>query len=121
MSSTIPLPPREQLCNRYYSTKHTQRCVECLLFKDTKPSPLQDSLNVRQKGGLLGPPPTVPVGGGGESERAFKVRGKTSEGLGERLGERELYEELRSMTGGLGRRPQADDDLRSAWIGDHKP
>ena len=25
MSSTIPLPPREQLCNRYYSNKHTHK------------------------------------------------------------------------------------------------
>ena len=32
-------------------------CVGCLIFKDTEPSPLQDSFNVRQQGGLPGPPP----------------------------------------------------------------
>ena len=30
------------------------------IFKDTEPSPLQDSFGVRQKGDLLGPPPVVP-------------------------------------------------------------
>ena len=30
------------------------------IFKVTEPSPLQDSSSVRQKGGLLGPPPVVP-------------------------------------------------------------
>jgi len=25
MSSTIPSPPREQLCNRYYGNKHTPK------------------------------------------------------------------------------------------------
>ena len=36
-----------------------QVCVECLLFKDTEPSPVQNSFSVRQKGGSLipGPPP----------------------------------------------------------------
>ena len=29
-------------------------------FKDTEPSPLQDSFSVRQKGGLPGPPSVVP-------------------------------------------------------------
>jgi hypothetical protein len=29
------------------------------IFKDTEPSPLQDSSGVRQKGDLLGPPPVV--------------------------------------------------------------
>ena len=29
------------------------------IFKDTEPSPLQDSFGVRQKGGLPGPPPPV--------------------------------------------------------------
>jgi hypothetical protein len=27
-------------------------CIECLFFKDTEPSPLQDSFSVRQKGVL---------------------------------------------------------------------
>ena len=27
------------------------------IFKDTEPSPLQDSFSVRQQGGLPGPPP----------------------------------------------------------------
>jgi hypothetical protein len=35
-------------------------CVGCLFFKDTEPSPLQDSSSVRQQGGLPGPPPVVP-------------------------------------------------------------
>ena len=30
------------------------------IFKDTEPSPLQDSLSVRQQGGLPGPPPRSP-------------------------------------------------------------
>jgi hypothetical protein len=43
----FPLPPR---CV----------CVGCLFFKDTEPSPLQDSSSVRQQGGLPGPPPRSP-------------------------------------------------------------
>ena len=39
---------------------HRDTCVECLFFKVAEPSPLQDSLGVRQKGGLPGPPPVVP-------------------------------------------------------------
>ena len=35
-------------------------CVVCLSFKDTEPSPLQDSFSVRQQGGLPGPPPRSP-------------------------------------------------------------
>ena len=35
-------------------------CVGCLFFKDTEPSPLQDSSSVRQQGGLPGPPPRSP-------------------------------------------------------------
>ena len=31
-----------------------------LIFKDTEPSPLQDSFSVRQQGGLPGPPPRSP-------------------------------------------------------------
>jgi hypothetical protein len=31
------------------------------IFKDTEPSPLQDSFGVRQKGDLLGPPPRSPA------------------------------------------------------------
>ena len=38
--------------------------VECVcwlfIFKDTEPSPLQDSFSVRQQGGLPGPPPRSP-------------------------------------------------------------
>ena len=34
-------------------------CVECLFFKDTKPSPLQDSFSIRQKSCLPGHPPAV--------------------------------------------------------------
>ena len=30
------------------------------IFKDTEPSPLQDSSSVRQQGGLPGPPPRSP-------------------------------------------------------------
>jgi hypothetical protein len=37
-------------------------CVHCVfIFKDTEPSPLQDSFSVRQQGGLPGPPPRVTV------------------------------------------------------------
>ena len=37
------------------------RCVCWLfIFKDTEPSPLQDSSSVRQQGGLPGPPPRSP-------------------------------------------------------------
>jgi len=35
-------------------------CVDCLLFKATEPSPLQNSFSVRQKGGLPGPPTRNP-------------------------------------------------------------
>jgi hypothetical protein len=38
-------------------------CVECLFFKVTEPSPLQDSSGVRQKGDLLGTPPRSPSPG----------------------------------------------------------
>jgi hypothetical protein len=34
-------------------------CIECLVFKITEPSPLQDSFGVRQKGDLLGSPPSL--------------------------------------------------------------
>ena len=33
---------------------------EWFIFKDTEPSPLQDSFSVRQQGGLPGPPPRSP-------------------------------------------------------------
>ena len=37
------------------------KCVCWLfIFKDTEPSPLQDSSSVRQQGGLPGPPPRSP-------------------------------------------------------------
>jgi hypothetical protein len=32
--STIPLPPREQLCNRYCSNKHTHTNVPCLRMRE---------------------------------------------------------------------------------------
>ena len=35
MSSTIPLPPREQLCNRYCSNKHTHSSTRYYSKKDT--------------------------------------------------------------------------------------
>ena len=39
-----------------------RRCVLVVyFFKDTEPSPLQDSFGVRQQGGLPGPPPVVPT------------------------------------------------------------
>ena len=39
---------------------HGLVCVGCLFFKDTEPSPSQDSFSVRQQGGLPGPPPRSP-------------------------------------------------------------
>ena len=78
MSSNIPLPPREQLCNRSCINKHTHGergalssvcsglhtgCASVcwlFIFKDTEPSPLRDSFRVRQQGGLPGPPPRSP-------------------------------------------------------------
>ncbi len=37
------------------------QCVLSVYFKDTEPSPLQDSSSVPQKGSLLGPPPRSPA------------------------------------------------------------
>ena len=88
MSSTLLLPPREQLCNRSCCNKHTHPMdglrilnthfpaqnfrvpvfVECLIGKQKKPilckvtelSSVQSSFRVRQNGVVPGPPTRNP-------------------------------------------------------------
>ena len=51
------------------------RCVCWLfIFKDTEPSPLQDSSSVRQQGGLPGPPPVVPDPESIDAQAAYRGR-----------------------------------------------
>ena len=52
-------------------------CVGCLFFKDTEPSPLQDSFSVCQQGGLPGPPPVIPHPESIDAQAAFRCRHST--------------------------------------------
>ncbi len=55
------IPPWCVLSIFHYTESVLCVCVCWLfIFKDTEPSPLQDSSSVRQQGGLRGPPPVVP-------------------------------------------------------------
>ena len=58
-------------------------CVYCWLFifKDTEPSPLQDSFSVRQQGGLPGPPPVVPDPKSIDAQAAYRGRHSTNDRL----------------------------------------
>ena len=47
------------------------------IFKDTEPSPLQDSSSVRQQGGLPGPPPVVPHPESIDAQAAYRGRHST--------------------------------------------
>ena len=47
------------------------------IFKDTEPSPLQDSFSVRQQGGLPGPPPVVPHPESIDAQAAYRCRHST--------------------------------------------
>ena len=47
------------------------------IFKDTEPSPLQDSFSVRQQGGLPGPPPVVPDPESIDAQASYRSRHST--------------------------------------------
>ena len=47
------------------------------IFKDTEPSPLQDSFSVRQQGDLPGPPPVVPDPESIDAQATYRGRHST--------------------------------------------